>query len=122
MYERTFAGSSLHGKLGGRKRTAFEMEGILPTRFVRKEINPSRFARAFGVVKFKIFVEEKFAELGIKKEDITSEKFGLLQKYFPGQRSRRLRQWYDDKGGKARMVKELELGSHGGRKNEVGIP
>ena len=113
----------MYGHLGGRpKRKApdedEEPQGAAPGRFLKESLDPQKHeVGAASVKKLQDFVHAKLKEKGLEPKDLTSAFMSDLQvKYFKGQKTRRLMQLYNDKGKKAQLVEELEIGKGGGRR------
>ena len=110
-----------YGHLGGapKKRRLNEVEdGKKPHQQLAHELDPRRSEpNAATILKLQEFLEGKRIEMGreaVDKDVITA----VQRKCFPGMKVRRLTQLYEDKRGKAKRVKNLELGVAGGIKKK----
>ena len=123
-----------NGYLGGRplggggirKRKACSMqrnvfsEGLQPSQFLTSKLDPCRFEpNAASAFHFHKFIKAKLDEQEIPHGNMTVEVMGQIQQvFFPGRRTRRLMQIWEDKGNKKARLTELELGEGGGKRKK----
>ena len=122
------AAGAKYGHLGGRplKRKAAELDeegpqGKLPSKQLKASLDPQKTEdTAATALQFRNWCLEKLKEAGKGEEDMTTEFMqGLQQAHFTGKlKTRRMMQLWNDKAGKSKRVKELELGTQGAKRKK----